>query len=486
MLTRTYISKFNTIIKDSTLNTGINPVAELIYGKETTRLLTYFDHTKVKCMVDENIYPDITKLRHYLKITNAGSLDFTQMHCGETSNISDNIKIRATSFDLIFFLIPQEWDNGKGFDYAKSFFNQGYYAKSCQGNDQNTSKLLSEDGSNWYQSRNGYYWDEEGVYSNLTLSKEYDKFSSEEGSKIIFARQHFDIGNENINIDITDIFNKFITGELENYGIGIAYSPMLELKESEVENYIGFLTHKTNTFFEPFIETHYEDYISDDRANFILDKNNKLYLYCNIGDSLEDLDELPTCTVNGKEYDVKQFSKGIYYININLSRNDFKPNTMLFDVWDNIIYQGTKLEAVELDFVVKSNVSYFNIGNSLNESTKVTPKISGINHDEKIYRNNDIRKINVINRIQYDRYKTTLLDSLYYRLYILDGTREVTVIPYTNINKTFLENYFLIDCEMLIPQEYHIDIKVKYNQEYVTYKDVLKFKIIDNLNNKYN
>ena len=121
MLTRTYISKFNTIIKDSTLNTGINPVAELIYGKETTRLLTYFDHTKVKCMVDEKVYPDINKLRHYLKITNAGSLDFTQMHCGETSNISDNIKVRATSFDLIFFLIPQEWDNGKGFDYAKTF-----------------------------------------------------------------------------------------------------------------------------------------------------------------------------------------------------------------------------------------------------------------------------------------------------------------------------------------------------------------------------
>ena len=486
MLTRTYISTFNTIIKDSTINTGINPVGELIYGMETTRLLVYFDHSKVKEMVENNIYPDTSKLKHYLKITNAGSLDFTQMHCGETSSIGTSTKIRATSFDLIFFLIPQEWDGGKGFDYAHTFVNQGYYAKSCYGNDQNTSKLLSEDGSNWFQAKNGYEWDEDGVYSNTTLSKEYDKFSSSEGSNIIFARQHFDIGNENINIDITEIFNKFISGELENYGIGIAFSPMLELKESEVENYIGFLTHKTNTFFEPYVETHYMDNISDDRANFFLDKNNKLYLYCNIGGNVEDLDELPTCEVNGQSYEVKQFSKGIYYIEINLSRSDYKPNTMLFDVWDNIIYKGTKLEPVELDFVVKSNTTFFNIGNSLQESIKSTPKIYGINQDEKIFRNNDIRKVNVLNRIQYDRNKTQLLDNIYYRLYINDGTREVSVIPFTPMNKSFLENYFLLDCEMLIPQEYHLDIKVKYNQEYTTYKDVLRFKIVDNLNNKYN
>ena len=480
MLTRTYISKFNTIIKNSKLNTGINPVGELIYGKETTRMLVYFDHLKLKEMVENKTYPDISKLKHYLKITNAGSLDFTQMHLGEMSNISDNTKIRATSFDLIFFLIPKEWDNGKGFDYTETFFDKGFNLG------QNSSKLTSEDGSTWYQARNGYPWDEDGIYSNETLSKEYDKFSSTEGSNIIFARQHFDIGNENINIDITDIFNKFITGELENYGIGIAYSPMLELADSNVENYTGFLTHKTHTFFEPFVETHYDDFISDDRANFILDKNNKLYLYCNIGNELQNLDELPTCSINGNEYEVKQFSTGIYYIDINLSRHDFKPNTMLYDVWDNIIYQGTKLDAVELDFVVKTNTNFFRIGNTIKETLKTTPQIYGINHDEKIYRNNDIRKIGIVNRVNYDRYKTTLIDSMYYRVYIMDGTREVTVIPYTHTNKTFTENYFLLDCNILIPQEYHIDIKIKTNQELITHKDVLRFKIVDNLNNKYN
>ena len=309
MLTRTYIDKVNTIISGDTINTGLNPVSELVYGANVTRMLVHFDHCKVKKMVEDKVFPDISKLKHYLKITNAGSLDFTQVHCSEISSITDATKIRAASFDLIFFLIPKEWDCGKGFDYTQTFFNQGYYGKRCGGQMQDSSRLLSYNASNWYQARNGYMWDEEGVYSNQTLSKEYDNFSSDSGSTIIIGRQHFDIGNENICLDITEVFNKFISGELTNYGIGIAYTPMLELTQGEVENYTGFLTHKTNTFFEPYIETIYNDSISDDRANFVLDKNNRLYLYCNIGGDTENLDEMPTCSVNGKNMMLSSFQK---------------------------------------------------------------------------------------------------------------------------------------------------------------------------------
>lgn len=485
MIFRTYFKKFNSIIKDSELNTGINPVAELVYGSSVSRMLIYFDTCHIKKLVDEKICPDISKFKHTLKITNAGSLDFTQIHCNEISSITDHLKIRAASFDLIFFLIPKFWDNGKGFDYTKTFFNQGYYGKQCTGTRLDSSRLLSVDGCNWYKARNGYLWDEEGIYSNLTLSKEYDKFSSEEGSSIIFARQHFDIGNENIYLDITDIFNKFMIGELENYGIGIAYAPMLELTEGKIEHYTGFLTNKTNTFFEPHIESFYDDYVSDDRNNFVLDKNNKLYLYCNIGGKTENLDELPTCEVEGKVYDVKQFSKGIYYIDINLSRHDFRPNTMLYDTWGNIIYQGVKLDDVELDFVVKSNAMHFNIGNSLETSNKLIPTIYGIDFQEKIKRG-DLRKLVIKPRVEYTKNSSELVDDMEYRIYIKDGTREVDIVPYEKVHKSFIENYILIDTSMLIPQRYYIDIKFKYNLEMIMHHDIMEFDIIDDLNNKYN
>lgn len=486
MLTRTYISKMNTIIKDDTINTGINPVSELIYGSNVTRILCYFNHDHVKELVDNKVYPDIAKLKHILKIYNAGAIDFTKLHQKTTSSISDNPKIRASSFDLIFFLIPMEWDGGKGFDYAHTFFNQGYYGSKCSGGDllQDSSKSLSYDGSNWFQARNGYLWDEEGVYFNSTLSKEYDKFSSNEGSHIIIGRQHFDIGNEDINLDITHIFNKFLTGELKNYGIGIAYSPLMEVTAHDYDNYVGFFTNKTNTFFEPYIETTYNDAILDDRENFILNRPNRLYLYANIGANLENLDEIPTCAINDKKYEVKQATKGVYYVDVMFNSDEYNPNTMYYDVWGNIKYNGRQLDDVELEFVTKFPEVYFNIGTKVSEHNRVVPSIYGIKQDENIKRG-DVRKVCIIPRVEYSKNTAAVVDDMYYRLYIKDGEREIDCIPYQRANRGIRENYFLLDTDTLIPNKYYLDIKVKRNNEVIISHNTLTFNITQQLNNLF-
>lgn len=177
MVYKTYISKFNTIISNSKINTGINPISELVYGKDNivSRALIYFDHLKIKELIDNGTMCNMDNMKHILHITNAGSLDFTQVHQCETSSINDNTKIRAASFDLIFFLIPNEWDRGKGFDYTKNYFNSGFYSSSTD-----KDRLISTDACNWFNRRTATPWDEEGIYSNETLSKEYDKFAANE------------------------------------------------------------------------------------------------------------------------------------------------------------------------------------------------------------------------------------------------------------------------------------------------------------------
>lgn len=547
MVYKTYISKFTTIISNSKINTGLNPISELIYGRDliVSRALLYFDHNKVKKLMEDGIMGDISKMKHTLYITNAGSIDFTQLHHCETSSVNDNTKIRAVSFDLIYFLIPKPWDRGKGFDYSKNFFNHDFYTRNAV----DPTRLISIDGCNWFQRMNGLPWDNgdkddltedeieeitdayleevgvetvddlteeqkaelnkrledarpskyaNGIYSNEKLSEEYDKFAAGEDS-IIFARQHFDVGNENLNIDITEIFNKFLTGELENYGIAIAYSPMLELTDSAFENYLGLLTDKTNTFFEPYVETRYADVISDDRSNFVLSKNNKLYLYCTIGDTLQDLDENPTVTItNGDEEvvtdsegnelrdipSIKQ-SRGIYYIDLKLNAKDFETDTMLYDTWGGIVYQGTELEDVELDFTLKSTPNYFNIGNSIN-STNVTftPSITSIKEKEQIKRG-DVRKLIIAAKPNYTINTTQLVDNLDIRLYIKDGTREIDVIEWDGINKAFSENFYMIDTNILIPQRYFVDVRITYGLNTIIHHDVLSFDIVDDLNNKY-
>ena len=547
MVYKTYISKFNTIISGSKINTGLNPIAELVYGHDTvvSRILMYFDHNKVKELMNNGTMVDMSKMKHTLHITNAGSIDFTQLHQKETSSINFNTKMRATSFDIIFFLIPKPWDRGKGFDYSRNYFNYDFY--SCKVID--ATRLTSEDGCNWFQRMNGLPWDDgekdelddevrdkivnefllehdaesiddltkeeklelyalleeakepkyaPGIFTNDKLSKEYDKFAAGEES-IVLATQHFDVGNENLNIDITDVFNKFLDGELDNYGIGMAFSPMLEISESEYENYIGFLTDKTNTFFEPFVETRYEDVVSDDRSNFVLGKRNRLYLYCTIGDHLEDLSLNPTVTIRNGDGEIirdsvgremtwimsKRQSKGIYYIDVKLSRSDFEPDIMLYDTWTNIQYQGTLLDDVELDFVVKQSANYFNIGNSIS-TTDITfsPVISGIKEKEQIKRG-DIRKLVIQAKPSYTNNTAQLLDTMDLRLYVKDGTREIDVIEWDTVNKAFLENYYMVDTNILIPQRYFVDIRIKYGMNSIIHHDVLSFDIVDDLNNKY-
>lgn len=500
MITRTYLSKMNSIIKDSDLNTGINPVSELLYGKNTSRVLIYFDHSKIKKMMEDGTMPDKSKITHRLKITNAGSLDFTLLHQIDESSVSGCQRRRASSFDLIFFLIPKTWDNGKGFDYSHSDYMQDYYDTKSPGWG---NRLVSTDGCNWYQRRNGLKWDEPGVYSNETLSNEYDNFSSESGSSIVFARQRFDIGGENIDLDITEIVNKFVSGELENNGIGIAFTPALErLGEDEysvlsaVENYVGFFTPRTNTFFEPFVETQYHDYINDDRANFVMNKDNKLYLYCNLGGQLTDLDELPTVTVKDSEEEIvtdaygrvmenieaNHFAKGVYYIDLKIS--DKEPDTMLFDTWSNLKYQGSIIEDVELDVTLKSPNVFFNIGNRLEANERFTPNVSGINDSEDIKRG-DIRKLKITARVQFSSQDYELINGIETRLYVRDGTRELDVLPWEPVHKTFLENYTVIDTNILIPQRYYLDIKIKYGMEEIIHHDVVHFNIVDDINNRY-
>jgi hypothetical protein len=619
MLERTYINKFATIIKDSSNNTGINPVAEVCYGRNVSRILCQFDTDKIKCLVDNKTFPDKSKLRHILKITNAGSIDMSDLHNRHYSSNDAGTHPRATSFDLIFFLIPDEWDRGKGYDFSKTFFNKDFYSA----NEISADRYLSTDGVSWFQSRNGYNWktdnftqkttdkyadfnvdidkleissngdeitvkynlvvnniymnqygeieeltDEkdrdytiydsvyydrlgnicyddiniqkkaasvetkikfnknqnteerkfsfrvkceidgktyesakftiiqygsgelvypktaDGIYSNSTLSAEYDKFAAGEES-IIIGRQHFDIGNENIELDITSIFNKMMDGEIKNNGIGIAYSPLLENSSADGdEEYTGFLTDKTNTFFAPFIETIYDDAIDDDRANFVLDKNNRLYLYCSFGGNLDNLDALPTCTINEQQYDVKQYSKGIYYIDITLPSSAFTAPIMLYDTWGGIIYQGNKLDDVELDFTVQDKKNYFNIGTGLPSAIGFTPSVSGVKDDEEIKRG-DIRKIAITAKVNYKTNTSMNINSMEARLYVKDGEAENDIIPFMKVNRTFLENYFILDTNMLIPQKYYIDVRISYGMQSIIHHDVTHFKIVDDIDNKY-
>jgi hypothetical protein len=186
---------------------------------------------------------------------------------------TSNGRMRATSFDLILFripyanseeLTPQNWDEGVGYDFADLIYEF-----------KDADKSFSDRPSNWFQTTTISNWTQEGIYNNKNTGVvNYSALT-------IVDTQHFEFGDENIAFDMTNEINNILNGSLTNTtGWGIAYLPQVENLTGLTQPYeVQFFTRHTQTFYEPYLETNYNDLIQDDRNLFTLGKSNKLYLF---------------------------------------------------------------------------------------------------------------------------------------------------------------------------------------------------------------
>lgn len=458
MVIRTFFDRNNTIIRNSNINTGLNPVTELFYGGPTgenqySRYLFHFDETRLVDLYNDNTIADLSKVTHTLKLTNTASFDVNLL------NGTMGSKARTCSFDLIVFEINQDWDEGVGYDFE----NCGLLLGDC---------AVSVAPSNWINAQTGVYWNNgSGVYT---------------GSPTIIASQHFDAGNENIEIDITNYVNGLMQGN-PNYGLGIAYIRPLELTSTQKLQYVGFFTRHTQTFYEPYVETRYENYIKDDRNNFFLDKPNTLYLYVNLGGNPTNLDNLPDVEIYDQDenflgqYTPYQVTKGVYAVDVQISSASAEAGVLYSDVWANININGVSRPNIPLEFELKDSFEYYNIGNSDSLPKKVAVSIAGVHSQEKIARG-DIRKVIVSTRIPYTVEQTQYVTGLKYRLYVKEGKNEVTVIDFEPVEMANNYNYFLLDTQSLIPNTYYLDVLVESNLEVLNLKNIINFDIVSQSN----
>lgn len=465
MIRHIFLDKCNTIIENSELNTGLNPVAEINAGDTITRVLTHFDINEVKNDIIESGI-DINNIKCTLKLTNCGSVGLPIFN--NKVNMNGVEKERAASFDIIAFKIPFNWDEGRGFDYYDDITG-----------DKNI--VNSKDGSNWFQSSNGLDWDEHGVFFNKTLKEDYYNNFGLNDNGIIVSRQHFDSGCENFEIDVTKYVNDVLLGKCKNYGIGLAFSPRYEIETTE-NRFISFFTNHTNTPFLPYLEIEYNDEILDNRANFHLGVKNRLYFFVSDNGEYINLDKLPTCSINDIFYEVKQLRKGVYYIDILLSQKDFEPETILIDTWSDIYFNGEKLDDIEMEFVTLPLNKKISFGNNKKDKISLYPQLSGVKNKEKL-KIGDIREIEVDFIEEYSYGKKHIPNISEYRIYIKNGAREVDIFPYQTIDRKFDEHTFVINTNDLVPNIYYVDVKLKNNNETKIFENVLEFEVVSNLTN---
>jgi hypothetical protein len=492
---RSYLSKNNTLISNSYVNTGRNPVTELSFGASDylipnygfTRFIFNLDLSGLLDNISQKIISTgcTDNMMHHFQMTNTSSFDEELLNTKMTTG-----RRRATSFDLILFRIPrtygefgdpQYWDEGVGYDYNE--FN------SSAGNPQGgaSSLLLTDDRSysarpsNWYQTTTIKNWSEPGIYNNKNTGNV--NFSD----LIIVDRQHFEFGNEDINFNMTDEINGIINGTITDVtGWGIAYVPEVENVTGLTESYsVGFFTEHTQTFYQPFLQTTYDDLIEDDRNTFTKNVENKLYLYSYENGDLVNLDENPIVSVSDRtggtiisDLTACTKTKGVYEITIpNIFYNSKSP-CEYYDTWSNLILDGHNLPDVTNQFTLKGLSSKVQIGTLTKTPEVFGFDFYGIKQDEKIL-NTDIRKVGVVIKKAYST--QTLLSNVeaFYRIYVREGTTEVQVQDWTKINRTPNEYYFIFDTRDKIPNQYYVDIKVNISGQKDTYKKQLTFQIVN-------
>lgn len=482
-INNSYFSRNNTIVFNSFVNTGRNPVTQLYYGDGGisnpigySRFIFDIDLTLLREKMSTGVVTTScnNQIIHTLKMTNTSAFNEELLN----TTMPDG-SMRATSFDLILFRIPprdfdmsqpQYWDEGVGFD----FYDYGDVL--------GPNKAYSNRPSNFFQRTTIENWEEEGIYNNRNIGPV--PFSA----LTIIDIQHFEFGNENLEFDMTDEINQVLNGSLQNVsGWGIAYLPDVENLRGTTGSYsVGFFTRHTQTFYEPYLLTTYNDLIEDDRNNFSMGKSNKLYLYIYENGDFKNLDQTPLVSISDASGDPISGlqnlptclrTKGVYEVTLP-PLIGYKTPCMFNDTWSNIKLNGFSLPNQINEFTLYPIQKSIQIGTSTNDPSQYGFSYYGLKQNEKIL-NTDVRKVGVIIKQAYTTNKQLPNVDGQYRVYVREGQTEVIVQDWTKLNRTPNEYYFIFDTRDKIPNMYFVDLKVITSGQVNVYKQEINFQIVN-------
>lgn len=444
---RIYPSKSNTIASGfyANFNAGFNPGSLLWYGSGGSRgsiskYLIQFDLSELENKINSKTINTDFVSSYRLKMKNVvpdGDLldpDF---------EFAKRQKRIATSFDLIAFPINKYWDQGRGYDLLGA-----EYVKTSRGDTNLTGY------SNWTHATSIVEWDEPGVFTNPTGSTAVTQYST----------QHFDKGDEEMDMDITNTVNDWLSGGSQNNGIAISYSRPYELNSGNTRYISRFFTEKTNTAFKPYIEVVYdEQIIRDDRLRVANNRVSRLFLNVFSGNSSVNYFSAGTVSIKTiSNVDVYTgltptlLTEGSYYVDVFMSAATKAQRYK--DVWNDVTFSpGVDKQNFEQTFQILGNY-YTNFPKSIND---YVVDLYGISNNEILKKGETIR-IYADTRINY----STKSPNEYYGLEFRLIQNEITeTIPWSKFNTIVIDgcNKSFIDLDtswLLSNQNYKIELRI--------------------------
>jgi len=472
---RSYFSKNDTLIQSNLTNNSQNPVTEISYGtlqRQISRFIFDVNLNALHDRINNGFIVPNASMRHILHMTN--TIAYAPQYIGKKS-YSMGIE-RASSLTLDLFNVTEYWQEGSGYEFTYSDKQDLFTGDPLP--------VIGEQAANWTAKTTGVRWAVDGAYIS--------------GVSQIIGSQQFEVGNESIEIDVTDYINQrlFGTGYTgtsaytgNSFGLGIKFPDVIEDLETEYRQAIAFHAKHTNTFYEPFIETIVDDNITDDRNYFFLDKDNELYIYVNIGNFPQDIvvnkvdifdyEDNLIDTLSGAS--IINTGKGVYKIAYFVDSSLY-PDAVLFrDVWSVTINSRSTTFEGEFYLISQKNYYTFNLSNQI-DFRNYYFYFWGINEKENI-RSGQVRKIRLTVKELYPNQDNFLPLEIEYRLYTTVGAKyQIDIIPFSPVNRTSNGYEFDLDTSWLIPQDYYLELRLKNGNYYETKQSVAFTIVSDGIN----
>lgn len=469
---RIYPSKSNTIASGSEfeyINSSQNPVSDIFYGggfsqngvyreNNISRLLMYFDFSNLLSNFSDLTINSGTVQSYKVVLKNAVPSD--KILIPEYQNATLN-KAIASSFDLIAFPINKDWDEGRGYD----LFEMSYLLKA-------SGNLRLTGYSNWNYAKSNDPWNEPGVYNNPTASTPF------------YSMQHFQLGSEDISMDVTNMVNNWLSGGSQNYGIGIAFSRPYELESGNTRNIASFLTQKTNSAFKPYLEVNYNQTINDERTTVTNNRTCRLFLYTFSGNQAVNFYSAGTVSIktqgNANVFTglvPQQLSKGVYYIDVWMS--GATPGQRYKDVWQGVTFNPGYDQTDFTQFFDINQNYYTNNSRSINDYVVTT---YGLNNNDTL-QTDELIRIYADTRVNYTLKNPKTNYGLEYRLSM---NNVVELISWTPCNSAVIDgcakSFLDLDTSWLLTnQNYQITFRINELGTRRIIAEKLSFKIVDKL-----
>jgi hypothetical protein len=351
--------------------------------------------------------------------------------------------------------------------------------------------------ANWLTASSGSTWTTEG--GDYLSSPTYEQF--------------FDNGTEDLEINITDLVEGWISGTIDNNGIGVQLSSSLETAETSYYTKKFFARGSEFFFKRPWIEARWNSSLKDDRENFYVssslipaaDNLNNLFFYNRFRGRLVNVPAVGTGSIFVSLYSGSTatgpvgsaqplqggasavtgafVSTGIYSASVAIETT----SSVLFDVWHNNVsgagyveyFTGSAIHVFDYngedDYVIQDYV--INITNM-----KPTYSPQEKNTRFRLFaRSKDWQP--TIYTVAVNDVEVEPIDNAYYKIFRVQDNCDV--IPYGtgSDNHTLLSydkegNYFDLDVSLLEPG-YAYGIKFVFLQEgeYREQRETFKFRV---------